>query len=209
MKDENALAATTAAAPSAPRRCVVLLALPRRDRQPLPFPLMDRTSGLHDLAGVISNMRDTTDDGLGDGVGFAANQDRSRHVLGLQRQDRCGEKLPTAVEAVDQRGPVAFPVLEFGVAITSWFFAIGRQKIGPATLQIPSQMPEDHCDAVHVRRRPHVHFLIRQLSDRRINHPPMRADHLRGCCDPEIVIVGHGLLPSVAMSAANQTSLSI
>ena len=67
---------------------------------------------------------------------------------------RTAARVPAFIEECHQRGAVARPVFEFTVAIAAGLFAVRREKVCPATLQVAAEMAEDYRDAVNSVCRP-------------------------------------------------------
>ena len=53
----------------------------------------------------------------------------------------------------DSRASVSFGDEKFRVPVAAWFFSVAVQQISPAQNEVPSQMFDDECDGIDVRRR--------------------------------------------------------
>ena len=102
----------------------------------------------HDLADVVGIVSHLAIDGLGDGVGFVADQDCAAEVgvgeRGRGRRRHISSRLPIGREL----GAGCGGRFEFGVAIAVGLLAVGGEEIGPAGAHVADHMFDDDGDGI-------------------------------------------------------------
>ena len=134
----------------------------------------------NDLAHVVRIVSHLAIDGLGDGVGFVANEDSAAEVSVGERGEGVEDEFPTGFPLGDEFVARRGGQFEFGVAITVGLFAVGGEEIRPAGAHIAGHVFDDDGDGVGFRVEGYVQRLVGNLRDGALGEVFVSVQHTDG-----------------------------